>query len=90
MDFLRAILSGQKSLLKLNEVRFLIGLEKFNELTLANLLERARTDVPRLFDYLPQDYIISRLSREYVLNVGISPHLGHEYAVQRPGRGPAS
>lgn len=84
MDFLRAVLSGQKSLLKLNQVRFLIGLEKYNELTLANLLERARTAVPRLFDYLPQDYIISRLSREYVLNVSIAAQPGHEYAVERP------
>ena len=69
MDFLRAVLRGDKKLIKLNVVKFILGLEKYNELTLANLLETARAEVPNLFDYLPDDYFIAKLSREYVLNV---------------------
>jgi hypothetical protein len=71
MDFLRDVLRGHKRLLKLNAVKFLLGLEKFHELTIANLLEVARAQVPQVFDYLPDNYIISRLSREYVMNVPV-------------------
>ena len=37
MDFLRAVLRGDKKLIKLNVVKFILGLEKYSELTLANL-----------------------------------------------------
>ena len=41
IDFLREILSGRKSLKKMNQVRFVIGIEGYSDLTLANLLRYA-------------------------------------------------
>ena len=86
MDFLRAVLRGDKKLIKLNVVKFILGLEKYNELTLANLLETARAEVPNLFEYLPDDYVIAKLSREYVLNVSSLLTVGHEHTRQRHRR----
>lgn len=83
LQFLRDVVRGHKKLIKLNLVKFLIGLEKYNELTLANLLETARAEVPSLFDYIPDDYVIPRLCREYVLNVTCAYLLGDEHAGKR-------
>jgi len=70
VDFLRDILSGRKRLLKMNQVRFVIGSERYADLTLANLLRYAETNLRELEEFIPNNVQPNKLCRDYVLNVG--------------------
>lgn len=68
-DFLRDILSGRKRLLRLDQLRALQQVECYDELKLDNLLEYARQNINALFQYLPDNYVTTKVSRSYVINV---------------------
>lgn len=69
VDFLREILSGRKRLLKLNAVRFVIGTERYQDLTLTSLLRYAEDNLRELEQFVPNNVQPNKLCREYVLNV---------------------
>ena len=67
--FLRDLLSGAKQMVRLQDLRAIDHVESYEELSLNNLLDYASNNLPRLFDFLPQPYVIGKLSRGYVVNV---------------------
>lgn len=69
VDFLRDILSGRKLMKKLPQVRFVIGSERYSDLTLASLLRYAEENLRELENYIPSNVQPNKLCREYVLNV---------------------
>lgn len=69
LDFLKQILAKQKLLLKLEQVRFVTGAERYTELSLNALIEYANIQMRDLFNYLPSNPVPAKLDRNYVLNV---------------------
>lgn len=69
IDFLKDILAGKRKLVKLNQVRFVSGLERFTELTISSLMDFGLENVPNYEIYFPQDVPRSKLCREYVAHI---------------------
>lgn len=71
LPFLKDILSGTKRMVNRNELRICQKLEKFDSLTIANLIGFGMERINNFADYLPDDYQNNKsISREYVSNVG--------------------
>ena len=68
-SFLRDLLSGEKKMVRLEELRAVDHVEAYEELSLSRLLDYAGANLPRLFEYLPQPFVIGKLSRGYVVNI---------------------
>ena len=67
-DFLKAVLSDQKKLLKLNELRC-VAVPKFDELSVKNIFPLIMQD-KSVMQYFPDEYPKGRVpDREYTFNV---------------------
>ncbi len=64
MDFIKLLLKGDKKMVKSQDIWNVSGFEKYESLSLANLIEYSRTRLPQLFDYLPGPLEIKSLCRE--------------------------
>lgn len=55
-------------MLRMAEVRFVNAAERYNELSVASLMEYAREHLPVLLDYLP-NIEPAKIDRKFLLNV---------------------
>ena len=69
-EFLKDLLSGRKRMVRMQELRPIDTVEKFEELSLQSLLNYGTMHQQNLFEYLPNNYEVTKLSRSYVINVG--------------------
>ena len=67
--FLRQILSGQKRLLALDQVRVVGEVERYAELEIGSLLQYARDHLPECLEYLPDNLDNSKIDRVYLMTV---------------------
>ena len=69
--FLRDILSGRKRMLRKNNVRQVVGAERYEELSIANLLAHVDMHQRDVLQYLPDNPAPNNIDRGYLMNVGI-------------------
>ena len=67
-DFIRAVVSGKKKMLKLKDVRF-ICVPKYDELSIKNIFHQFR-QYPEVMLYLPDEYPAGRgPNKEFFWNI---------------------
>ena len=72
MRFLRQILSGQKKLLNLKQVKYIQAREKYRLLSVRRVLEICRDEGLRVEDYLPDYTSETEIDRSFLHNVSIN------------------
>ena len=65
----RDLLSGRKRMLLLSEVCFVDQAERYQELSVANLLGHVHRELPQALEYLPDNPVPDRVCRKYIMNV---------------------
>lgn len=73
---MRQFFSGEKRLLKLNEVLWVKRSAGFRELSFERLLSTT-SKAEDIFKFLPDIRVLAKLDRTYTLNVGSQDHQHH-------------
>ena len=71
LPFLKDILSGRKKLIKLQNARIVVELERYSELTIERLMEYGEQNIINFNDYLPEDIQRPKICRQYLSTVSL-------------------
>lgn len=69
LSFLRQVLAGTKLMLKKAQVKWISKVEHFPELSISNVIEHSRVNLPEVLRYLPDDLTPGAVDRSYLLTV---------------------
>lgn len=72
MKFLRKILDGRKSYLKVSNVKFLRGYERYKSLKMETIIPEALNKFPVLRNYFPDDVNTKLIDRNWSYSVTLT------------------